>query len=239
MAKLYGIGVGVGDPELLTIKAVKALEIADVVILPRANTKNYSTAFEIAKDYMREDIEKVFLDFTTVDNDKVREEDRLEYSKIVNKLVKEGKNIAFITIGDPMTLSTFVYAMELLEDKIEVESIPGITSFASVTSRLRTPLLMGDETLKVVPIAKETNLIEEIRSANNLIFMKVTRNLERLKEAFRSTGNMENAVLISNCGKENEKVFYDLEDITRDDISYFSTILLKKGGVRQWQKYTS
>lgn len=239
MAKLYGIGVGVGDPELLTIKAVKALEIADVVILPRANTKNYSTAFEIAKDYMREDIEKVFLDFTTVDNDKVREEDRLEYSKIVNKLVKEGKNIAFITIGDPMTLSTFVYAMELLEDKIEVESIPGITSFASVTSRLRTPLLMGDETLKVVPIAKETNLIEEIKSANNLIFMKVTRNLERLKEAFRSTGNMENAVLISNCGKENEKVFYDLENITRDDISYFSTILLKKGGVRQWQKYTS
>lgn len=239
MAKLYGIGVGVGDPELLTIKAVKALEIADVVILPRANTKNYSTAFEIAKDYMREDIEKVFLDFTTVDNDKIREEDRLEYSKIVNKLVKEGKNIAFITIGDPMTLSTFVYAMELLEDQIEVVSIPGITSFASVTSRLRTPLLMGDETLKVVPIAKETNLVDEIESANNLIFMKVTRNLERLKDAFRHTGNMENAVLISNCGKEDEKVFYDLEDVTRDDISYFSTILLKKGGVRQWQKYTS
>lgn len=239
MAKLYGIGVGVGDPELLTIKAVKALEIADVVILPRANTKNYSTAFEIAKDYMREDIEKVFLDFTTVDNDKIREEDRLEYSKIVNKLVKEGKNIAFITIGDPMTLSTFVYAMELLEDQIEVVSIPGITSFASVTSRLRTPLLMGDETLKVVPIAKETNLVDEIESANNLIFMKVTRNLERLKEAFRHTGNMENAVLISNCGKEDEKVFYDLEDVTREDISYFSTILLKKGGVRQWQKYTS
>ena len=239
MAKLYGIGVGVGDPELLTIKAVKALEIADVVILPRANTKNYSTAFEIAKDYMREDIEKVFLDFTTVDNYKIREDDRLEYSKIVNKLVKEGKNIAFITIGDPMTLSTFVYAMELLEDQIEVVSIPGITSFASVTSRLRTPLLMGDETLKVVPIAKETNLVDEIESANNLIFMKVTRNLERLKDAFRHTGNMENVVLISNCGKEDEKVFYDLEDVTRDDISYFSTILLKKGGVRQWQKYTS
>ena len=239
MAKLYGIGVGVGDPELLTIKAVKALEKSDVVILPRANTKDYSTAFEIAKGYMREDIEKVFLDFTTVDNDKIREEDRLEYSKIVNKLVKEGKTISFITIGDPMTLSTFVYAMELLVDKTEIESIPGITSFASVTSRLKTPLLMGDETLKVVPIAKATNLVKEIESADNIVFMKVTRNLERLKDAFRETGNMENVVLISNCGKESEKIYYDLEDVTRDDISYFSTILLKKGGVKKWQKYTS
>ncbi|OQY42913.1 MAG: precorrin-2 C(20)-methyltransferase [Fusobacteriia bacterium 4572_74] len=239
MAKLYGIGVGVGDPEMLTMKAVRALGESDVVILPRANTKNYSTAFEIAKGYMKEDIEKVFLDFTTVDNDKIREDDRLEYSKIVNKLVKEGKNIAFITIGDPMTLSTFVYAMELLEDKIEVESIPGITSFASITSRLRTPLLMGDETLKVIPIAKETDLVKEIESADNLVFMKVTRNLERLKEAFKETGNMDNVVLISNCGKDSEKIYYDLENITRDDISYFTTILLKKGGVRQWQKYFS
>lgn len=239
MAKLYGIGVGVGDPELMTVKAVRALEESDVVILPRANTKNYSTAFEIAKRYMRDDIEKVFVDFTTVDDDKTREDDRIEYAKVVNRCVEEGKTMSFITIGDPMTFSTFVYVMELLEKKIEVESIPGITSFASVTSRLNTPLVMGDETLKIVPVSKDTDIAGEIESADNIIFMKVTRNLERLKEAFRKTGNMENVVLISNCGKESEKIFYDLEDITRDDISYFSTILLKKGGVKQWQKYTS
>lgn len=239
MAKLYGIGVGVGDPELMTVKAVRALEESDVVILPRANTKNYSTAFEIAKRYMKEDIEKVFVDFTTVDDDKTREDDRIEYAKIVNKCVEEGKTMSFITIGDPMTFSTFVYVMELLEKKIEVESIPGITSFASVTSRLNTPLVMGDETLKIVPVSKDTDITKEIETADNIIFMKVTRNLERLKEAFRNTGNMENVVLISNCGKDSEKIFYNLEDITRDDISYFSTILLKKGGVKQWQKYTS
>lgn len=239
MAKLYGIGVGVGDPELMTVKAVRALEESDVVILPRANTKNYSTAFEIAKRYMKDDIEKVFVDFTTVDDDKTREDDRIEYAKIVNKCVEEGKTMSFITIGDPMTFSTFVYVMELLEKKIEVESIPGITSFASVTSRLNTPLVMGDETLKIVPVSKDTDIVNEIETADNIIFMKVTRNLERLKEAFRNTGNMENVVLISNCGKDSEKIFYNLEDITRDDISYFSTILLKKGGVKQWQKYTS
>lgn len=239
MAKLYGIGVGVGDPEMLTMKAVRALGEADVVILPRANTKNYSTAFEIAKEYLRDDIEKLYVDFTTVDCDKEREEDRLVYSKLVNECVEEGKTMAFITIGDPMTFSTFVYVMDLMEKKVEVESIPGITSFASVTSRLNTPLVMGDETLKIVPVSKGTNLVGEINSADNIVFMKVTRNLERLKEAFRETGNMENVVLISNCGKDSEKIYYDLENITRDDISYFTTILLKKGGVREWQKYTS
>lgn len=232
MAKLYGIGVGVGDPELMTLKAVRALNESDVVILPRANTKNYSTAFEIAKEHLKEDIEKIYVDFTTVDDDKTRELDRIEYAKIVNKCIDEGKTLSFITIGDPMTFSTFVYVMNLLEKDVEIETIPGVTSFASITARLNTPLVMGDETLKVVPVSKETDIVEEINTADNVIFMKVTRNLERLKEAFKATGNMDKVVLVSNCGKESEKIIYDLESITRDDISYFSTILLKKGGVR-------
>ncbi|AHJ12819.1 MULTISPECIES: precorrin-2 C(20)-methyltransferase [Sulfurospirillum] len=231
MSKLIGIGVGVGDPEMLTIKAVNALREADAVILPRANTKTYSTAFEIAKQYMKDDIEKIYADFTTVDDDKLREEDRLLYAKVVNDCIKAGKTVAFITIGDPMTFSTFVYVMELLEKDVEVQTIPGITSFASIAARLNTPLVMGDETLKIVPISKDTDIVKEINSSDNVVFMKVTRNLERLKDAFKKTGNMDNVVLVSNCGKADEKVIYDLENITREDISYFSTILLKKGGL--------
>ena len=231
MGKLIGIGVGVGDPELITIKAVNALKKADAVILPRANTKNYSTAFEIAKEYMKKDIEKIYADFTTVDDDKTREEDRLQYAKIVNECIKVGKNVAFITIGDPMTFSTFVYVINLLEKDVKVETIPGITSFASISARLNTPLVMGDETLKIVPISKETNIKEEINSSDNLIFMKITRNLERLKIALKETNQLKNAVLVSNCGKSDEKIIYNIENITKEDISYFSTILLKKGGL--------
>ena len=231
MSKLVGIGVGVGDPELLTIKAVNALKEADAVILPRASTKTYSTAYEIAKDYMKDDIEKIYANFTTVDDDKQREDDRFKYAKIVNDCIKAGKTVAFITIGDPMTFSTFVYVIKLLEKDVKVQTIPGITSFASISARLNTPLVMGDETLKIVPIAKETDIVEEINSSDNLVFMKVTRNLERLKDAFKKTGQLNNPVLISNCGKHDEKVIYDIKNVTRDDISYFSTILLKKGGL--------
>ena len=239
MAKLYGIGVGVGDPEMLTIKAVRALQESDIVLLPRARTKNVSTAYEIAKEYLREDIEKVYVDFTTVDNDQVREEDRKVYADVVNRVIKDDKTLAFITIGDPMTLSTFVYVMELLEQDIKVESIPGITSFASVCSRLNTPLLMGDERLKVVPLHKDSDIRAEIDSAENIVFMKISRKLEELKTVLAEKKMMDKAVLISNCGKQDEKVFYDLSNVSKEDISYFSTVLLKKSGVEQWTKFNN
>ena len=229
MAKLYGIGVGVGDPEMLTVKAVRALSESDIILLPRANTKNYSTAYEIAKSYLREDVEKVFVDFTTVDNDSIREEDRLQYAAVVNRVIEEDKTLSFITIGDPMTLSTFVYVMELLEKDIEVESIPGITSFASVCSRLNTPLLMGDERMKVVPLHKDSDIEAELDSAENIVFMKISRKLEALKKALNSKGLMDCAVLISNCGKDDEKIFYDLRDVKREDISYFLHSTCQKG----------
>ncbi len=237
MAKLYGIGVGVGDPEMLTVKAVRALSESDILLLPRANTKNYSTAYEIVKSYLKEDVEKVYVDFTTVDNDSIREEDRLQYAAVVNRVIEEDKTLSFITIGDPMTLSTFVYVMELLEKDIQVESIPGITSFASVCSRLNTPLLMGDERMKVVPLHRDSDIEAELDSAENIVFMKISRKLEALKEALKAKGLLNCAVLISNCGKEDEKIFYDLSRVSRDEISYFSTVLVKKDGVAKWRRF--
>lgn len=239
MAKLYGIGVGVGDPEMLTIKAVRALQESDILLLPRAKSNNESTAYEIAKEYLRDDIEKVYVDFTTIDNDHIREEDRKVYAEVVNRVIEDDKTLAFITIGDPMTLSTFVYVLELLDRKIEVVSIPGITSFASVCSRLNTPLLMGDESLKVIPLHKDSDISAEIDSAENIVFMKISRKLEELKAVLIQKDLIHNAVLISNCGKQDEKVFYDLSNAQREDISYFSTVLLKKSGVEKWKKFNN
>ncbi|MDO4589456.1 MAG: precorrin-2 C(20)-methyltransferase, partial [Fusobacterium sp.] len=74
---------------------------------------------------------------------------------------------------------------------------------------------------------------------DNLVFMKVSRNFDRLKEAIIKTGNMDNIILVSNCGKENQKVYFDISSLNKDDIHYFSTMLLKKGGIEQWKKFIS
>ena len=236
--KFYGIGVGVGDPEEITLKAINTLKKLDVVILPEAKKDDGSVAYEIAKQYMKEDVEKVFVEFPMLKSLEERENARKENTKIVQKLLEEGKNVGFLTIGDTMTYSTYVYLLEHLSKKYLVETVPGISSFVDMASRFNFPLMIGDETLKVVSLNKKTNIEFELENNDNIVFMKVSRNFENLKQALIKTGNMDKIIMVSNCGKENQKVYYDIKDLIEDDIPYFTTLIVKKGGFKKWKKFT-
>ena len=235
--KFYGIGVGVGDPDQITLKAIKTLKKLDVVILPEAKKDMGSTAYSIAKEYLKEDVELIFMEFPMLKNPLDRVEGRKANTRIVEKLLDEGKNVGFLTIGDTMTYSTYVYILEHLDKKYEVETIPGISSFADISSRFNLPIVMGDESLKIIGLSETTDIEKE--GSDNLVFMKVSRNFDRLKAALEKTGNMENVILVSNCGKENQEVYFDISHLEKDDIHYFSTMLLKKGGIEQWKKFIS
>lgn len=237
--KFYGIGVGVGDPDQITLKAIKTLKKLDVVILPEAKKDMGSTAYSIAKEYLKEDVELVFMEFPMLKNPLDRIEGRKANTRVVEKLLDEGKNVGFLTIGDTMTYSTYVYILEHLDKKYEVETIPGISSFADISSRFNLPIVMGDESLKIIGLSETTDIEKEIEGSDNLVFMKVSRNFDRLKAALEKTGNMENIILVSNCGKENQEVYFDISHLEKDDIHYFSTMLLKKGGIEQWKKFIS
>ena len=233
--KFYGIGVGVGDPEEITIKAINTLKKLDVVILPEAKKDDGSVAYEIAKQYMKEDVEKVFVEFPMLESLEERENARKENTKIVQKLLDEGKNVGFLTIGDTMTYSTYVY---ILPKKYLVETVPGISSFVDMASRFNFPLMIGDETLKVVSLNKKTNIEFELENNDNIVFMKVSRNFENLKQALIKTENIDKIIMVSNCGKENQKVYYDIKNLTEEDIPYFTTLIVKKGGFEKWKKFT-
>ena len=236
--KFYGIGVGVGDPEEITLKAINTLKKLDVVILPEAKKDDGSVAYEIAKQYMKEDVEKVFVEFPMLKSLEERENARKENTKIVQKLLDEGKNVGFLTIGDTMTYSTYVYILEHLPKKYLVETVPGISSFVDMASRFNFPLMIGDETLKVVSLNKKTNIEFELENNDNIVFMKVSRNFENLKQALIKTENIDKIIMVSNCGKENQKVYYDIKDLIEDDIPYFTTLIVKKGGFKKWKKFT-
>ena len=224
--KFYGIGVGVGDPEEITIKAINTLKKLDAVILPEAKKDDGSVAYEIAKQYMKEDVEKVFVEFPMLKSLEERENARKENAKIVQKLLDEGKNVGFLTIGDTMTYSTYVYILEHLPEKYLVETVPGVSSFVDMASRFNFPLMIGDETLKVVSLNKKTNIEFELENNDNIVFMKVSRNFENLKQALIKTGNIDKIIMVSNCGKESQKVYYDIKDLTEDDIPYFKNITM-------------
>ena len=236
--KFYGIGVGVGDPEELTIKAINTLKKLDVVLLPEAKTGDGSVAYEIAKEYMKTDIEKIFVEFPMLKSVEDRINARKENAKIVEKLLDEGKNVGFLTIGDTMTYSTYVYLLEHLPEKYLVETVPGISSFVDMASRFNFPLMIGDETLKVISLNKKTDIEFELEHNDNIVFMKVSRNFENLRDTLIKTGNIDKVIMVSNCGKETQKVYYDIKNLTEDDIPYFTTMIVKKGGFEKWKKFT-
>ncbi|WP_288729947.1 precorrin-2 C(20)-methyltransferase [uncultured Fusobacterium sp.] len=236
--KFYGIGVGVGDPEEITLKAINILKKLDVVVLPEAKKDEGSVAYEITKQYMKEEIEKVFMEFPMLKSLAERREARKRNAMFIQELLEQGKNVGFLTIGDTMTYSTYVYLLEHLPEKYLVETVPGISSFVDMASRFNFPLMIGEESLKVVSLNPKTDIEAEIASADNIVFMKVSRSFERLKQAILATGNQENVIMVSNCGKENQVVAYNIEELEEEDIPYFTTLILKKGGMKQWRKFT-
>lgn len=239
MSKFYGIGIGVGDPEMITLKAVKALKELDIVIVPDAGRDFESTAYSIAKDYLKPESKIINMEFSMNPDIKRRQEERVRNGAVVEKHLGMGKNVGFLTIGDPMTFSTYVYLLENISDVHEVITIAGISSFADITSRFNLPLVMGNETLKVVPLHKNCDIEKEIESADNIVFMKAALKFKELKKVLKKMGLMNNILMVSESGKEKQKIYFNLDEADEENIPYFSTIILKKGGVEKWKKYIS
>lgn len=233
--KFYGIGVGVGDPENITVKATKKLHEVDVIVLPEAKSGEGSTAFNIVKEYVKAGVEQMFLEFPMIKDVEARKVFRKNNADKISAELEKGKNVAFLTIGDPMTYSTYTYVLEHIADDVEVETVAGITSFNSIAARLNVPLMIGDEDLKVVSVNRKTDIYKEIENNDNLVLMKISRNFEKIKKAIIETGNKENAVIVSDCGKDNEVVYWDIESV--DEVPYFSTMILKKKGVKEWKRF--
>ena len=239
--KLYGIGVGVGDSSQLTLKAINTLKELDVIIVPEAKKDDGSTAYEITKEFLKDDIEIVFMEFKMLLDPNDRIEGRKANTRIVEALLDENKNVGFLTIGDPMTYSTYVHILDNLEDKYKsrVKTISGISSFVDISGRLNLPLIMGDEDLKIISLNKNTDIEKELSLSDNIVFMKVKRNFEKLKETLIKTNNMDKIVMVSNSGKGTERVLFDVTNLTKEDIPYFTTMIFKKQGVEQWKKFIS
>lgn len=233
--RFYGIGVGVGDPENITVKATKRLHEVDVIVLPEAKSGEGSTAFNIVKECVKPDVEQLFLEFPMIKDVEARKVFRKNNANKINVELEKGKKVVFLTIGDPMTYSTYTYVLEHISDDVEVETIAGITSFNSIAARLNIPLMVGDEDLKVVSVNRKTDVYKEIENNQNLVLMKISRDFEKIKKAIIETGNKENAVIVSDCGKENEVVYWDIESV--DEVPYFSTMILKKEGVKKWKRF--
>ena len=222
--KLYGVGVGPGDPELLTRKAERVLRAADIVAVPDKGAGE-KTALNIVRDIVAG---KEFLYCPTP---MVRDRAVLDgcYEQIAGEIcvrLDAGKTVAFITLGDPTVYSTYIYVhKKVLARGYAAELVPGVPSFCAVAARLNTSLCEGAERLLIVPASHDAADCLDIRA--NKVFMKAGKAIGELQEQLAQRGMLEHASLVANCGMAGELVCPRFADMT-DGTGYFSIVLVKE-----------
>ncbi len=231
--KFYGVGVGPGDPELITLKAIKIIEKSDVIYVPTKSTIEKSFAYSIIKEFVKHATVKPAI-FPMCYNEEKLENGR---KKIVNNILEDLKNfstVTLVTIGDPMLYSTYSYVLEILKKnapELEITTIPGISSINAIASKSNTPLVLEDEIFTIYPITyynkKEFKKIYE--TSNSIILMKIPKNSKEIFEDIKKY-KFDKIVYMKNICKDGETLRYDLnaEELYNDVKKYFTIVLLKK-----------
>ncbi len=230
---LYGVGVGPGDPELLTLKAVKVLKKADVVCIPQSHRHKESTAYAIAREHLPGECLLLNLFFPMT---RAREELEKSWDQScarVREQLERGKRVVFLTIGDPMLYSTYIYlARRLQKGGYRAETVPGIPSFCAAAGAAGFSLGEGEEKIAIIPWGPETHFSpQELKQFDSLVLMKVAPHLDTIREALAESGFLKDSILVSKCGYEEEEI-RDLSSLaakeTGREVSYFSLILARK-----------
>ena len=222
--KLYGVGVGPGDPELVTRKAERILRQADVVAVPDKGAGE-KTALRIVEDLV-EGKELLYCPTPMI-----RDREKLDacYEQIAGDicaLLDNGRTVAFITLGDPTVYSTYIYVhKKVLARGYDAELIPGVPSFCAVAARLNTSLCEGAERLLIVPASHEAADCLDVKA--NKVFMKAGKAIGELRDLLAERGLLDRASMVANCGMEGEAVYPRFADM-EDGTGYFSVVLVKE-----------
>jgi precorrin-2/cobalt-factor-2 C20-methyltransferase len=237
-----GIGVGPGDPELITLKAAKTLKAVDFICVPKSHAKKPSMALSMIQPILKErkkPAEILELVFPMTKDELNNRKLWVESAAVVAEKAKKG-NVAFITLGDPMLYSTFLYLYECIKEtypEIELEIIPGVTSVTAVAASSKLPLAEKEEVVTIIPTdLNPTHLEDAAKHAENLVFMKCAYRIKEFIPILLKSGFTKNSTvaLVKRCTLPEEKVMVGkLGDVEDWDVSedYFSVAIVKKSQV--------
>ena len=230
--KLYGIGVGPGDSKLLTVKAVEAIRAADMIITPKTEKKEGSVAFNIAKPYISDKTAILPMVFQMSRDMEAVEKQWAENRKIIAEKLDEGKNLVFLTLGDPMLYSTYMYIFNEFKDSpdYEVETIPGIPAFLGIASYIGLPVTEWEENVLIIPATADHEKFDRaLAASDNAVIMKVYKSFAFVQEELRKHHMIKRSVMVSRAGLPDEIVIRDIDSLPADyKPNYLSTIIAKR-----------
>ena len=223
--KLFGVGVGPGDPELLTLKALRRIKEADVIAVPGEEPRD-SVAYKIVKGAWEQLEEKPLM---AVPMPMTKDPEKLKAShdtgaELIREKLDEGKNVIFLTLGDPTVYSTYLYIHKRIASMgYETEIVSGIPSFCAVAARLNTGLVEKAEPLHVIPASYQIE--DAMKLYGTKVLMKAGKKMNKVKEQLLSM--QAEGMMIENCGMPDEKIYKNVEEIP-ETAGYYSLIIIKE-----------
>ena len=225
---LYGLGVGPGDPELMTVKAWRILSTVPVVAYLTANGTE-STARDIARPFLPEDVTELKIDMPMRTERQPAQEAYDRGAAAITEHLKAGRNVAMLCEGDPFFYGSFMYLHARLADRFETVVVPGVSSITAAAARIGRPLSARNDVLKVLPATLEADrLRDELQTAQAVAIIKVGRHFGKVKQVLSALDIISKAVAIENATHDNERI-RKVEDIEGDSLPYFTTILVYTG----------
>ncbi len=239
----YIVGVGPGDPQLMTLKAAKIMGNCAVWFVPSAFDNGGSMALKIASGAVSREGKTILshrfpmkqVHRGEAPDPEVRNAWR-EAAKTIMASLADGQDVVFPTLGDPAIYSTGFYVCETLQEygsPFKVEIVPGVSAIGASSAVAALPLCLGDERLVVIPATFEDERIRELLQLSDVVvFMKVYKVMKRLVGILEELGLIDNAVLVERCSLEDQRIWTDVRKAVGLDIHYFSTMVVRKNGCK-------
>jgi len=232
---LYGVGVGPGDSELVTVKGSRIIAKCPNLFAPKARSKSQSVALAIVAPYVTGSSVIHELIFPMVSDKAELKEKWDEAAEKIATVLRKGEDACFITLGDPLLYSTYIYLLRSLKQimpQAEVVTVPGITAFCTVAALANFPVGEGSQSVTIVPAAEDlTSVREAIFNGGTVILMKVGKKLPGVIELLEEAGVIENAVFVAHAGMDNQIIETNLLNLkgADEEAGYLSTILVHAG----------
>lgn len=234
MAIFYAVGVGPGDPELVTRKAERILRQADSVCAPVTRPGEPSYAFSIVRELIDPNRQELLLQHFPMTSDRSELEPRWqEAAAQVAERVAAGKDVAFISIGDPLLYATSIYLIDALRrnhPQVPIEVVPGISSINASAALATFPLADGTDRIAILPAtAGIDNIARALAHHETVVLLKVKPLFADILELIRQTGNRDRVVFSEKAGMDDEIILTDFSLIERHQPDYLSLLIIRTG----------
>ncbi|MGG7619161.1 precorrin-2 C(20)-methyltransferase [Bacillus coreaensis] len=232
LGTLYGLGVGPGDPELITVKAFRRLKESPVIAYPKKQRGSKSYAHKIIDVYFQPDEKEMLgLVFPMTKDPEILDKKWSETVELVWEKVQEGKDVAFVTEGDPLLYSTFIHMMRLMQERhpeVPIEVVPGISSFNGAASRLGIALADGNDHIAIVPARDDYETMKKVIQENDcVIFIKVAKVIDVMLHVLRDLDLLHRASVVTKVTSD-EEIIWNAAELDGAELEYLTLMVVRK-----------